>query len=180
MSVEVRLENFTPEERALAFETVGRFVHAVSELDLMISALVAALMGLSEVGAHEMLVHSIDLNRKCEILRTIAAFAPEREEFKTVRRIVKFTQRANERRNIAAHGILGEVNGKIAAFTVNFSRVLSPGGERALVFVDRLPPLIEQAGKRSEQASELVAHFESHMSGAMDARRTAARLQKQA
>jgi hypothetical protein len=178
MSVEARLASFTETERASAFETLGRFIHAVAELDMMVTALLGAITGIGEIGPHELILHSIDLNRKCELLRTLTGAAPDREDLRAVRRIVKFTQRANEKRNIAAHGMLVEHLGKIAMASVTLPRMLSPGAERAIVLVDHLPPITEQASKRSVQANELVEHFERQMPSITDAQRQKVRRQR--
>lgn len=165
MSVEparnVRLGGHSLEEECAAYESLGRLVETAACFDMQITALLGAMTGIGEIGTHEMILHSIDFNRKCEIIKAMLGRFPDREPWSKVKPILKFGRTLIEKRNLAAHGVIGTHEGQIIFFTVALPKVLHEDNERALLRANEIPPLVERASDRLDEIVGLVEQFES-------------------
>jgi hypothetical protein len=108
-------QDATPAELATAFQKIGKLIVAASQLDVSISKLIAATVELGKNPAADMLIHSIDLSRKRQIIESYCSmFAGAKIDF--IERLEKFSadlKPAIDDRNTAAHGLLKRHNGKL-------------------------------------------------------------------
>jgi len=102
-------------ELATAFQKIGALIVAASQLDVSISKLIAAMTEMAENPAADMLIHSIDLSRKRQIIESYCSmFAGTGIDF--IDRLTKFAgdlKPVIDDRNTAAHGLLKPHNGKL-------------------------------------------------------------------
>lgn len=111
----LRSEDATDTELATAFQKIGALIVAASQLDVSISKLIAAMAEMAQNPAADMLIHSIDLSRKRQIVESYCSmFAGTGLDF--IDRLAKFAgdlKPVIDDRNTAAHGLLKRHNGKL-------------------------------------------------------------------
>jgi hypothetical protein len=111
----LKSEDATQAELATAFQKIGALIVAASQLDVSISRLIAAMAQMAQNPAADMLIHSIDLSRKRQIVESYCSmFAGAGLDF--IDRLTKFASDLKpviDDRNTAAHGLLKRHKGKL-------------------------------------------------------------------
>lgn len=111
----LRSGDATDTELATAFQKIGGMIVAASQLDVSISRLIAAMAEMAENPAADMLIHSIDLSRKRQIIESYCSmFSNFGLDF--IDRLAKFSKDLKpviDDRNTVAHGLLKRHDGKL-------------------------------------------------------------------
>jgi hypothetical protein len=157
----------TPEQVANGFRAIGRFITATSDLDMMLTALLANVLRM-ESGGQEFVMRSIDFNRKREIIRaigTIGAAGTIEKGPKPFDEILKLVDKADKLmgvRNIVAHGMFtthptGQmlVGMSIPAIAKHVRK------KSEMVDVETLDGLSDQADRISLRFAEMIETVEA-------------------
>jgi hypothetical protein len=112
----LKSEDATEAELAEAFQKIGALIVAASQLDVSISKLIAAMAEMAQNPAADMLIHSIDLSRKRQIIESYCSMFDGNGLDAPLDRLAKFSEHLRpvfDDRNTAAHGLLKRHDGKL-------------------------------------------------------------------
>jgi hypothetical protein len=113
-----RLERVPPEQITDAYREIGRFVTSVADLDAIVSTLLSAsTQTRGEVA--DLIVHSIDFNRKREILKSLRLIGAKADLYKEIMNLVDTADALIKKRHIAAHGMIAPQDGKLVISSLN-------------------------------------------------------------
>ena len=158
MAVELRFDGIhSAEEVADAYRAIGRFVTSVADLDAGVSALLGALTQMHGEG-HELIVHSIDFNRKREIIRAVTAFHPTAPLLLEIGKMLDRAEKLMSARHIAAHGLLHTQSGHFIVSSMNLPAISKYARRKAeLLRVSTLDKLAAEADTLTIRMAEIVS-----------------------
>jgi hypothetical protein len=104
------------------YNRIGRFITSCSDLDGVISAALGLVLGMNGE-THDLVLHSIDFNRKREILRSLSQLIKS-TPIKEVSDICDKAEGIMQKRNIVAHGTMHQQDGKLIIATINMPAML--------------------------------------------------------
>jgi hypothetical protein len=155
MSLEKRLEAVADQAPA-AFQTIGKFIAACSDLDAMVTAALATMAGMNAAG-QEIVLHSVSFNQKREIVRAMLSVGEPTELGSELKSVVEKADAIFKKRHVAAHGMLVEIDGDICFVALNLPSVLRHAKDPTTYLkVSSLGSLVEQAEALSDQLHKIV------------------------
>jgi hypothetical protein len=155
------LGDLTEEKLQANLALVGKFIVGASAVDLMTSAILGAVMRMGASGAQELVLHSISLSAKIEILRSIALIQPDSERLKHIVKLMKRVETLYAKRNIVAHGFITKIDGEQVVVSMTLPKLLKQRlGKDVAVKLSDLPKLADEAIALSSELSTLVETIE--------------------
>ena len=135
---------------------IGRFITSVSDLDAATSVLLGSLVQMhGEV--HDMVLHSIDFNRKREIIKSLALMAPKGAMMVEIRGLNDRADQLMSTRNAVAHGLLHTQGGKLIIGGLSLPAIAKYAhGKASLLEVSTLDGLAKKADAISERMMEIA------------------------
>lgn len=171
------LEGIADDQLVVAYAALGRMIERCSALDASLTALLGAITGIGEIGAHELLLHAIDANRKLELIKLIGRSTSEAVQA-DVERLAKKAGEVLGLRNLAAHAIFVVYEGELVLTSLALTRVMHEDRSKCILEAARLDHIAEKADRLAAIANELTAHFESFVPQVNDEARAYARRMK--
>lgn len=167
-SAKLRFENLSDEVAEAAYTEIGRFMVAVSALDLEVSRLASAIFEMSDNAFSAILLHSIDLSRKREILSAFASTVPNHTDMVELSALMKAIGDVSTDRNTVAHGIFEFIRAELGLISYAAPKQLKTvaalltGSEPTLLKIKDLPAKTQKVvrlGRRTMRLREkLAAH----------------------
>jgi hypothetical protein len=146
----------TPEQIAEGYRRIGRFITSCSDLDGMLSAALGCVLGMNG-DTHDLVLQSIDFNRKREILRCLFQLF-QSGPLKEVFGICDSADRIMQKRNVVAHGLMSQQDGKMMIASINMPAMLKyAAGKTEVLFLDELDKLSDEADAKTAALHDFIA-----------------------
>jgi hypothetical protein len=150
-----RLARVPPEQVAAAYREIGRFITSVADLDAIVSTLLGAATQMKGE-LSDLIVQSIDFNRKREILKSLRLIGANAELYKEIINLVDQADALIKKRHLAAHGLLAPQNGKLIISSLSLPALAKYAAGGALLSVDELPALSDRADEIGHRLLEIA------------------------
>jgi hypothetical protein len=155
------LGDISLEERQKQLALVGQFILAASAVDLMTSAVLGAVMRMGANGAQELVLHSIPLSGKIEILRSMLLIQPDSHRLNQIAKLMKRVETIYSKRNVVAHGFATVIEGERVVVSMTLPKLFKQTkGKATAVKLSDLPALAAESILLSNELSALVEEIE--------------------
>lgn len=163
---ELALEEVDASALLEAERLIGKFILHASYLDMAFSSLLTVVLGMHASPFSEMVVHSVDLNRKREILRSFAGPMKGNPLAAELNAICDGAGDIASARNAVAHGLLffddqNRLSIGSASATAALKRLAADiyGGSTPSLRVADIPAKIKKADLFGKRANDLIVVF---------------------
>ena len=132
------------------FRSVGMFIVNCADLDLAISSLAAVVLNMDD-GDHETVIHSIDLPRKMQLIKSVAKTSAMPFMKQVLKRVEKAEKLLNKRTTVAT-GVLREQDGELVLVAVDYTNYTKNVSRKTLMIkVSALQGLTRRVDKLTDE-----------------------------
>jgi hypothetical protein len=158
----------TEAELAEVCQKIGALILAASHLDIFISQLIAAMTEMAKNSVADMLIHSIDLSRKRQIIESYCSMFDGHGVGAPIDRLAKFSRDLGpviDDRNTAAHGQLTRREGKLCVTGYSAVRRFRNAGKELRdehpthISIDSFDSKIDRCSRLQDEAVLLTRVF---------------------
>ena len=128
----------------------------MSDVDMVVSTLVGAYLWPSN-DFSDLILHSVDFNRKCEIMNSVISMANDAPLFKEIIGLIDKAEKLMAKRHIIAHGMLGENEGNLAIASMTLPAIARYATRPKIVAISSLDKFTESAHDVADRLHAIVA-----------------------
>lgn len=147
-----------PSGSDVPYDKLGQLIVLHNMLEVGLTFLLEAVAGIHGSGMSFPIVSALDYNRKCELLKKFADQFPN--EKARIRKIADLAEKVGRGRNDAAHGVIGQLDGRWVIHHMAGAKLLSQRNGARLLTVDELVGLSTAAADLIERIEALRKEFE--------------------
>lgn len=148
-----------PSGKDVPYDKLGQLIVLHNMLEVGLSMLLAAVVGVHGNGMSFPIVSAPDYSRKCELLKSFSGQFPNQKA--RIRKIADLAEKVGKGRNAAAHGVIGRVEG--IGWVIHHmagAKMVAQRSGAPLITVEDLTSLSKTAAELIERMDELRKEFE--------------------